>query len=143
MWRCHGKPINEKFSTKSFMPKTIPKKAKKGKCVTPYCRNQRAKEHLHCSKCMMRRWRNANRLKAQYSSLKLRAKDRKIPFKLTFDEFKALAEQSGYSEKTNSTGKTALCLHRRGDKGPYSVDNIEIMTRVDNNKLQNMYRYNW
>ena len=71
--------------------------AKKGRmCDTPYCGNRRAKDRRHCFKCISRKRRAANPMRASYDTLKYNARRRKKPFSITFAQFKEFCYETSY-----------------------------------------------
>lgn len=66
-----------------------------------------------------------------YSVQKGQAKARGIRFELTFDEWWTLWEP--YWDKRGK-GQDQYMMGRKGDKGPYKVDNVTIITGRENRK---------
>ena len=67
----------------------------------------------------------------KYGAHKGVAKQRNIPFLLSFDEWWLMWEQSGkWDERGNSRGK--YVMSRIGDMGPYAVGNVIIQLHSDN-----------
>ena len=68
----------------------------------------------------------------KYSSLQ-----RNIPFELTFEQWWDIWQQSGKWEERGCR-KGQYCMSRKGDVGPYSVDNVFIQlssqNAIDGNK---------
>src|ERR1700722_4160767 len=59
------------------------------------------------------------------------AKRRKIPFLLTFDQWLKIWIDSGHlAERGRGSGR--YCMGRFGDKGPYAIGNVEIITNNRN-----------
>jgi hypothetical protein len=70
-------------------------------------------------------------MKRKYNEHKRSAKQRGIPFLLTYDEWLAIWQASGhFDERGKRRGN--YCMARFGDAGPYSVDNVRIITMVEN-----------
>lgn len=61
------------------------------------------------------------------------AKQRKIEWQFNFDDWMAVWEKSGKWEQ-RGTGKGQYCMGRYGDAGPYSKDNVKIISKADNNR---------
>jgi hypothetical protein len=61
------------------------------------------------------------------------ARGRKIPFLFTFEEWWKIWQDSGHWEER---GKRAdqYCMARFGDKGPYAVGNVRIITKLENDR---------
>ena len=63
--------------------------------------------------------------RGQFSIQKRKAKQRKIEWLLSFDEWWEIWQGSGkWEERGDSRGK--YCMSRHGDQGPYSVENVYI-----------------
>lgn len=71
--------------------------------------------------------------KSAYLIQKRKAFSRGIDFELTFEEWAQWWSEQGV-DKNQSNGNTAetLCMCRKGDTGPYSLDNIYCATRRQN-----------
>jgi hypothetical protein len=71
--------------------------------------------------------------KKEFRQHKARAKYRNIKWKLTFEEWLKIWEESGHiDERGRTLGKYQMC--RKGDKGAYEVGNVRIMTTEENLK---------
>jgi hypothetical protein len=75
----------------------------------------------------------------RYRMQKVNAATRGIPFLLTFEEWMGWWEATGhYHEYGRKRGQ--YCMARKGDVGPYALDNIYCATATENqddkNKLQ-------
>lgn len=67
------------------------------------------------------------------------AKQRGIPWKFTFEEWCDVWLASGkWSER--GRGSDQYCMHRLFDVGPYSKDNVEIITNRQNHRLKTITR---
>ena len=77
-------------------------------------------------------------LKNKFWSQRRRALERGIEWLFTFEQWLYVWEQSGHlAERGRTKGK--YCMARKGDKGPYSIDNIEIIPFEQNNRDQHIY----
>jgi integrase len=65
----------------------------------------------------------------RYEFHKTRAEREGIPFLLPYDEWLAIWRASGHF---NETGAGGYCMARFGDRGPYAVDNVRIITQPEN-----------
>ena len=75
-------------------------------------------------------------LKQRFYAQKSGAKKRGIPFRFTYKSWSQWWEkQLGPEWKTlrGSNGKD-YCMARHGDKGPYAIDNVKCITRIENTK---------
>lgn len=69
--------------------------------------------------------------KGKYSVQKRHAKQRKIPWELTFEQWWNIWQESGKWDERSETGYV-MC--RTNDFGPYGVGNVRIDTCVNNAK---------
>jgi hypothetical protein len=69
--------------------------------------------------------RNGNPYQNKFTAQRARAKNRSIAWDLTFDQWLSIWNASG---KLHLRGRGAgkFVMSRRGDVGPYSVENVEI-----------------
>jgi hypothetical protein len=65
----------------------------------------------------------------RYSQQKANAKRRGVPFLLTFDEWWAIWQKSGFY---NVRGPGGFVMHRICDQGAYEVGNVEIISANEN-----------
>jgi len=69
--------------------------------------------------------------KRKYTEHRYNAKRRNIDFDLTFDQWKLIWEESGQIENMGrKLGQ--YCMSRKGDIGPYSMDNVFIQLHSQN-----------
>lgn len=66
-----------------------------------------------------------------YSNCKVNSARRGIPFLLTFEEWWALWTVSGRFPERGQ-GIQQYCMARLGDKGPYALGNVKIITNAEN-----------
>lgn len=59
------------------------------------------------------------------------ARTRGIEWKLTFEEWGKIWEESGHWEERGQSSNQ-YCMARFGDKGPYSINNVKIITTREN-----------
>lgn len=78
-----------------------------------------------------RKWLETPR--GKFSVQKRKAKQRGIPWELTFEQWWSLWQDSGRWDERNQTGYV-MC--RTNDEGPYALDNVRIDT-AGNNSLEN------
>lgn len=67
----------------------------------------------------------------KYVRHRLNAKQRGIPFQLTFEEWWSIWQKSGHWHERGHGGKHYV-MARFGDKGPYAIDNVKIITNDEN-----------
>lgn len=76
-------------------------------------------------------WRDANLEKFAYMKHRQDAKERGVPFLMTFEQWWSIWDASGkWSERGHSTGQYVMA--RFGDKGGYEVGNVRICTCSEN-----------
>jgi hypothetical protein len=78
---------------------------------------------------------NPYRARRCFHSHKFNAKKRNIPFELTFDEWYNWWLSNGVDKSLPSVSRNTqdeLCMCRKQDLGPYSIDNIYCDTRENN-----------
>lgn len=100
-------------------------------CRVKGCKTERAKDRSLCGKHRIRLWRKRNPTRNAFNQVRSKARQRKIEFDLSFDDFKVLCEESGYVE---GKGRRSECLsldRQDPDKG-YTVENIEVITYGEN-----------
>lgn len=105
------------------------------RCEENYCLNDAAPNRKICRKCESRRYRKANALVSSYNSKKSDAKRRDIPFTITPGEWKQWCEETGYLE-LRGQGALDMTVDRKDPMIGYTYSNIQMLTRVDNNKKQ-------
>jgi len=108
-----------------------------GKCTTPYCRNESEKGRTICTKCIKRKYRENNKMKASYQNLKDNSKRRGKDFSLTFEEFKAFCIKTEYITKKGKNKDGYTIDRKEQDKGYHSW-NIQVLTNSNNVK-----KYYW
>jgi hypothetical protein len=119
---------------------THPEKKAKGKCVSHGCRRRHAKDRNRCETCKSRLYRLNHDAHYAYGNLRSSARKRRIKFLLTFEQFKAFCDATGYLEKRGKDPMSAS-IDRIRTSGPYEVGNIRILTYADNvsHKHENPY----
>lgn len=114
-------------------------------CVKPHCRN-RPERHgcgtflLTCATCRHRDYALRNPIKIKFLNLKKSANKRKIPFSVSWDRFKELAESSGYDRFVSEKDARTLSVNRVPEGAPYSDGTIEIIPLGENSRLAAEYR---
>jgi hypothetical protein len=82
--------------------------------VSKYTKQQRQHEHFE-----------------HYHWHKYSARNRNIPFLLTFDEWLKEWEDSGHLHERGCR-KGQYCMARFGDQGPYAIGNVKIILHTQN-----------
>lgn len=105
-------------------------------CHVKGCRNYLSRSklknsHTLCHRCDVRHWRINNPVKARWHSLKDRANRKKQSFEITFEQFAALCESTGY---LNGVGREKGCLHldRIDPLVGYTIENLRVITAEEN-----------
>jgi hypothetical protein len=70
-------------------------------------------------------------LRLRYIEQRQASRKREISFLLTFEEWLEIWRRSGHLD-ARGRGSDAYCMARFGDVGPYSVDNVMIITNHQN-----------
>jgi len=88
----------------------------------------------------MRKWRAKNPVRAAFCAVRDHAKERRIPFQLTFAEFELVIEGTGYIDQKGSR-KTDLQIDRVDASKAYSFDNVRVVTCEENATKSNWERH--
>lgn len=108
------------------------------------CRGNRFK----CNTCSVRDYRSRNQLRYTYQTLRMHARERKIPFDLTLVEWEIWCGLTGYLELrgTKATDLTVDRINADAKKGywGYSYANMQALTKEANSrKRQVMKERRW
>jgi len=108
-----------------------------GRC--PVCRCKGSPRNLSdhpnstqlCGSHAKEQWRLNNPVHCAFDNLRNAARRRKIPFSLTFDQFKVAILPTRYMA---DKGKTRYCLHidRKDSARGYEDGNIQVLTCTEN-----------
>lgn len=94
-------------------------------CITKFCRHKRGKKDRRCSKCKMRRWREANPDKALFAWIRDRAKRDQREFDLTLEWFRAFLLEQNYDRLEHHIDRISVA---RG----YVMGNLQVLPISDN-----------
>jgi len=108
-------------------------------CKTIGCQNKPSRGNF-CYACQKRRYRAANPELAAYQNLKDNAKRRKKEFNLSFDEFQRFAVESKYILKRGKK-KDSFHIDRIDESRGYTIDNIQVLTNVENLRKFRTFNY--
>lgn len=111
-----------------------------GRCIVRLCRKKAQKHRRFCRRCRQRRYIADNPVSYAYSKLKQHAKERKIAFELTPLEWECFCEATGYHE-LKGRNSWAMQVDRKDETGPYSLDNIQLLTTSENTAKGNRARH--
>jgi hypothetical protein len=84
-----------------------------------------------CFACEKRNYRERHEMKDCYQHLKDNSKRRGKVFDLTFDEFERFAVKTNYLAG-KGIRSNSYHIDRIDENGPYSIDNIQILTNIQN-----------
>lgn len=94
-------------------------------CPTPYCRRPKAKKKQLCSRCGMRKWRQANPIAAMLACIKSRAKRKGLDFDLDLEWFTEFLRSRNHSRKEHHIDRISVA------KG-YVKGNLQILSIEEN-----------
>lgn len=122
------------------MMKKIPAKrinmSRKTNCKTKYCRNDAApRKGGLCHKCYQKKWKKNNPFKYYFNVAKQNAKNRGIPWKLSFEQWKRIWVESGHWEdklKQASNDDITWTLDRQDVNRGYVPGNVQVMEKWRN-----------
>lgn len=108
-----------------------------GMCLVAGCKKRHKDPRkvgtlLLCSRHWQARWRAKNPKQAAWRALKDHSRARGIPFTLTFACFERITEAAGYWTQDPATHGDRLSVDRIDIDGPYSDDNVRIITVSEN-----------
>ena len=102
-------------------------------CAVKFCRNERMSDRKLCSKHNMQLWRARNPTRNAYNNVRGKAKQRKVEFTLTFEEFCSIDEATGYVS-AKGQDMDSLTLDRIDPNQGYSFENIRVITLSENSR---------
>lgn len=112
-------------------------------CATPGCKNKKSKRGRyfsnHCNTCNSRLYRERNPAEAAFYNLKHRAKERGKQFLITRKQWVAWCEETGY-HLLKARSAEGMSVDRIKEEGPYSIDNIQMLTLGENVKKSMVHR---
>lgn len=117
----------------------IVKGKNEGVCSAAFCTNKT--QYTLCSTCRARKSRLADPVRYAYNNLKNRAKQRKIVFTITLDQFREFCIKTKYMA---GKGKTAYSytIDRKHEDIGYHADNLQVLISKDNIKKYYL-NYDW
>jgi len=111
-------------------------KKNKQKCITKWCRNDRApSKGKYCYKCRSRIDKERIPITYTFNALRNNARRRRKEFTLTIEEFTQFCQETGYME-LKARHKTGMSIDRIDSSRGYSYDNIQIMNYSVNSSKQ-------
>lgn len=108
------------------------------RCKQPRCRRWAIKHRNICHRCRKRLWRKLNPLAAAFAVRRDKAKRRGIQWCLTLEEFKEFCNKTDLLALQGNEAHS-LTIDRIDNTKPYTVDNIQPLTRSQNTEKQNQY----
>ncbi len=117
-----------------------------GLCMVAGCRKRHKDPRkvgtlLLCSRHWQARWRARNPKQASWRALKDHAKARRIEFTLDFAFFVSLTDAAGYWDQDPASHGDRLSIDRISITGPYSNDNVRVITVSENTAAGNRERF--
>jgi hypothetical protein len=94
---------------------------------------QKADIGKYCYCCRMRKFRENNRMKAAYFTLRDNSKRRGKIFELTFDQFSEFCRKTDYLNKSGKF-KDSFHIDRINENEGYLINNIQVLTNSENVK---------
>lgn len=102
-------------------------------CKTTGCRNNVAPRRSVCWSCRYRAWEQKYPMQAVYKKWKSNVKRRKIPFSVSFEEFKDFCNETDYMNK-RGLGPTDMVIDRIDSTKGYTRSNMQALTQTENGK---------
>lgn len=112
-----------------------------GKCKVRHCRAKARPGTRMCSKHIMQLWRKRNPTRAAFNTLRDHARQRRIEFRLSFEEFVEIIRESGYAQNRGREAGS-LQIDRIDGSLPYSRSNCRVMDSSENIAKGNRERRN-
>lgn len=119
-------------------PLKLKKHIKKGTCSVQNCTNK-CKGKM-CSTCRARKSRLADPVRYAFNNLKNRAKQRNVIFTITLEDFRKWCRKIKYIGFAGRSSESYTIDRRYNDLG-YHIDNIQVLTKVDN--IKKYFMYDW
>lgn len=95
-------------------------------CKTPYCGNKAAKHRTVCHKCKSQKFKESKPFRYFYNLHKQKAKQRCVPWKLSFQQYKKVWLESGkWDEKLAGVGDWSM--DRIDINRGYEIENVRII----------------
>lgn len=109
------------------------RKTSKGvkRCATPMCNSKAAKGKNYCHKCVKRRWRENNPVKACFAALRDNAKRRGKDFKISFEYFVKFVVDTSYIMR-KGIGREDMTIDRVEQDRGYEEDNLQVLPNYQN-----------
>lgn len=108
-------------------------------CITKFCRKPKYKGN-YCHSCKKRRYKEKHPEKYAYIVLKNNARRRGKYFDLTFEQFLEFSVKSGYMAG-KGIYKESLHIDRIDESKGYTIDNIQVLSNIENVKKYLTYNY--
>lgn len=109
-------------------------------CKTKYCKKPHTKNSKYCHSCKQEKKKQKDHVKYCYWTLRNNAKRRGKIFELTLNEFREFAHKTNYMVGKGKQ-KESYHIDRINENGPYSVNNIQILTNTENVRKFLRYEY--
>lgn len=109
------------------------RKRRAGKCVIANCQNYSAKDRLICHKHRRQKQKIENPLRYWFDVFRQNARNRKIDFQITIEQFREFCEKTRYLE-LKGKGANNLSIDRIKNNVGYIISNIRVLTLAQNSR---------
>lgn len=116
-----------RYLSKEVSKETRVSKRKRGVCKHWGCRQKARSGRSDCNTCHCRKARLKNPKRYIFLWVQQSARKRKIPFNLTFEQFKQFADATGYFARVGRD-RDSLTIDRIDSSKPYELGNIRVLT---------------
>jgi adenine specific DNA methylase Mod len=120
-------------------PLTYKKNTKPGQCIVARCTNK-TKGRKMCNTCRSRKCRQGDPVRYAFNNLVNHAKERGILCTITLDQFRVFCRKVKYIGFTGRSADSYTLDRRHCDLG-YHIDNLQVMTNIDN--VKKYFTYDW
>ncbi len=120
-----------RYLFKEVSEKTRLSNIRAGICIHWGCSRPARTGRKDCPTCSKRKTRIKHPLKYAFDNVRDCARQRKVPFKLTLEEFKTFCDSTGYISKKGKEFHD-LTIDRIDSSKPYQSDNIRALSWIDN-----------
>jgi hypothetical protein len=120
-------------------PLIYKKKPKAGRCTVVRCNNKTNGRKM-CNTCRSRKCRQGDPVRYAFNNLVNHAKERGILCTITLDQFRVFCRKVKYIGFTGRSADSYTLDRRHCDLG-YHIDNLQVMTNIDN--VKKYFTYDW
>lgn len=123
-----------RYLLKALSPDRVAKKKKLGLCRHWGCSRPARPGRSDCEVCKSRKYRISHPARYAWHSLKVSAYKRKIPFRLSFEDFVSFCRETGYLDKKGKR-PASMTVDRIDPLGAYEPGNIRALPHAENSAL--------